>query len=322
MKSTKLLTFLMVAMMLMAACKGKVNHVQDVQTDSTSVIPEQYLMLEELSDTAIQHIRQSIASADTLIGMNPYREEGLDGPFNPTVYRLMERTMSKSFNYDGPYVYAHGWACQDTVARYFLDYLRNKDANVIVMDSLQFQRVINDIEPILEDYREGSQLDLNSASHIDMTMQTLKTIGTYKEMIALCAEKVLWKAYFMDYADWMDLFNGVILRQEDGYSMFPMLANGFGSDMMQLRYRLLQEEVALKQEGKECQWDVKAHPVDWSAENADLLKVWYDRRMRFADEISDKRFASVFKTMTEKTAYLFLNTVKFESMGEDPDEKD
>ena len=42
----------------------------------------------------------------------------------------------------------------------------------------------------------------------------------------------------------------------------------------------------------------------------------------YADKISDKRFAGVFKTMTEKTAYLFLNTVKFESMGEDPDEKD
>jgi hypothetical protein len=176
--------------------------------------------------------------------------------------------------------------------------------------------------PILDDFRGGSQMDLNSAAHVEMNMETLKTIGTYKDMVALCNDKVLSRAYFMDYADWIDLFNGVVIRQEGGYSMFPLEANDFGSRMMQLRYRLLQEEMALKRGGESCLWDVKTNKINWSEENADLVRIWYDHRMGFVDAISDKRVADNFKAMTEKIAYLFLNKVKFNTDWEGEDDDD
>ncbi len=335
MKATRLMIISLLAMIMMVGCKGKTDKVEQTAENSVTdslqknlspgELPDslqKYLMPEELSDTAIAHIRQSITTADTLMGQTSFYKEEMDAQFSKTAYQLMERMMVKSSNYDGIYVYAHEWACQDTVAHYFMNYLNHRGAALQKMDSLQYRKIMDVFGPILDDFRGGSQMDLNSAAHVEMNMETLKTIGTYKDMVALCNDKVLSRAYFMDYADWIDLFNGVVIRQEGGYSMFPLEANDFGSRMMQLRYRLLQEEMALKRGGESCLWDVKTNKINWSEENADLVRIWHDHRMGFVDAISDKRVADNFKAMTEKIAYLFLNKVKFNTDWEGEDDDD
>ena len=309
--------FLSIALLMGCYAQPKQDETKSQSGDPS----DRYLMLDELPDTALAHIRQAITDADTLTEHFVFQdEEWQEG--NPKIYPIMEYAMQRSFNYEGPYVYAYEWACQDSVANHFLNYLRDKGEKVAKMDSTHFQRVIDEIDCYTEPFAEGPQMWMNAVSHIDMNMHSYKTIGTYKDMVALCEDKDLRKAYFMDYADWIDLFSAVVDRQEGGYSMFPLEVNGFGEDMMKFRSALLMEEMDLKRSGTPCAWDAKAHAIDWKAENGDLLKPWYDRRMQEASQIKDEKFAQAFKAMTDKIAYLFLKNIHFGFDDEGMDDED
>ena len=297
MKAKRQAILLTLCIALMAACN--VEKKPDGSTDNM----DRYMMLEELPDTAIEYIRQSIAAADTLDSVFLYQEVW-DDPVNPEAFRLMDRTMRLSFNYEGKYTTAYEWAAQDTAKLYFLNYLQAKGKKVTEMDSVLFRQVVEEFHPILKHYYAGSQADMNAASHVELNFDCLMMIGTYKDMVALCEDKDLRKAYTMDYADWLELYKIVIENQKGGYSMFPLLANGFGSEMMMLRTELLREEMAMKREGKPILWEEKA--IDWKAENGAWLHTWYDHRMEWADKIADKEFAKAFKAMTNKVACLFL----------------
>jgi len=288
---------LVLCIALMVACNV------EKKSDGSTVNMDKYMMIEELPDTAIEHIRQSIAAADTLDSAFLYQEVW-DDPINPEAFRLMDRTMRLSFNYDGRYTHAYEWAAQDTAKLYFLNYLQAKGKKVTEMDSVLFRQVVEEFHPILKHFYAGSQAEMNAASHLELNFDCLKMIGAYKDMVALCEDNDLRKAYFMDYGDWLELHSTVLNHQEGGYSMFPLLANGFGSEMMMLRTELLREEMAMKREGKPISWEEKA--IDWKAENGAWLLKWYDHRMEWADKIADKEFAKAFKAMTNKVACLFL----------------
>ena len=307
MKAKRQIVLLTLCIALMAACNV------EKKSDGNIANMDKYMMIEELPDSAIEHIRQSIAAADTLDSAFLYQAVW-DNSINPEAFRLMDRTMRLSFNYDGKYTTAYEWAAQDTACLYFLNYLQAKGKKVTEMDSVLFRQVVEEFDPILEQFYAGSQAEMNAASHLEFNFDCFKMIGAYKDMVALCEDKDLRKAYSMDYADWLDLFSTVIEHQEGGYSMFPLLANGFGSEMMMLRTELLREEMAMKREGKPISWEDNA--IDWKAENGNWLRTWYNHRMQWADKITDKEFVKAFKTMTNKVACLFLK-LKF-----DPDYED
>lgn len=273
---------------------------------------DKYLMLEELSDEAIADIREAIHTADTLTDVF-YFQGSWEDSINPKAFQLMERVMQRSFNYDGLYVYAHEWACQDTVASYFLDYMRqNIDSTVTMMDSVVFNRVLMDIDPILQRYGASVvQPDINSAAFIGMNMATLKSIGAYKDMTAMCKEQDLRRAYFMDYADWIDAFAAVNEHNQGDYSMYPLEINNYGEQMMNLRYDMLQQEMEQIRIGQTCIWPSEKFPIDWGKDDAELLRPWYDRRMAWVRAHQNHPQAENFRLMTEKIVYMLLNSISF-----------
>lgn len=273
-----------------------------------------YLMVDELPDSSVYKIRLAIATADTLTDVFFFQNGGWEDSINPRAFRLMERAIQRSFNYQGPFVYAHEWACHDTVSRYFCDYLREKSINVDKIDSLLFQDVMNDIDFILDHYDVGSQADMNTVAFVNMNMNCYKTIGTYKDVMDACNDNNLKKAYFMDYADWIDLFSAINERHQGNYSMYPMEINSYGAEMMKFRYNMLQEEIKMLKNGKVIPWDLPKHPINWEkTEDAELLRPWYNRRMQNADKLKDEKLSGVFKQMTDKIAYHFLDNMQFES---------
>lgn len=305
----------------MAGCTVNPRVAPQTEEEKEADSLKRYLMLEEIPDSAIENIRNAIATADTLTEEYDYRSEDEDIKFDKKAFELMKRAMMKTGNYEGPYIHAYHWACEDTVKGYFLDYLNRKGVRVKVLDSLHFQKAVDTFEPILENYCASAQYEINTAAYIHKTMQMLKAIGTYKEIASCSKDTVLAKAYFVDYALWDELIKGVCGRNEGGYSMYGLEVNSYGEEMLKLRYNLLQEELALLRSGKPCRWDASAHKPDWSASDSDLLRVWYDKRMEYANKISDKAFAENFRIMTEKAAFLFP-TIHFDIEEIMPNEVD
>ncbi len=271
-----------------------------------------YMMIEELPDSSVDLIRRAIATADTLTNVFHFQNGGWEDSIDPRAFKVMERAMQRSFNYEGMFVYAHEWACHDSVACYFSEYLKAKFISHHKMDSLLFQRVMNDIDTILHYYGAGSQADMNTVAFVDMNMNCYKTIGTYKDVVNACNDTVLKKAYFMDYADWIDLFSATNGRHQGEYSMYPMEINCYGADMMKFRYNMLQEEISLLRGERTISWNLSEHPVEWKKfGDSDLLRPWYERRMKYAEQIKDEKFSIQFKLMTDKIAYLFINDLQF-----------
>ena len=268
-------------------------------------------MLEDLPEDALKEIRHSIATSDTLTDVFFFQVRDREDSINPAAFKLMERMMQASFNYEGRYAYAYEWACQDTVATVFLEYLRKKDSSVTAMDSLLFRKVTNEIDRIVEYYYCGSQAAMNTASFIDMNMECYRAIGTYKDLMALTTDKQLRKAYFNDYIEWIDLFAAMDKRHEGAYSAYPLVINAFGAEIMSFRTKMLYEEMEFLRSGRPCTWDASKHIVDWDAEDADLLRPWYEKRMLYCDGISDRRFANSYRLMTDKIAYTYQNTITF-----------
>ena len=286
---------------------NKSTHSSNVR-DSLS----KYMMIEELPDSSVEMIRCAIATADTLTDVFLFQNGGWNDSINPSAFIVMERAMQRSFNYDGMFVYAHEWACHDSVTYYFSEYLKSKSVNHKEMDSLLFQRVLNDIDTILYHYGSGSQADMNTVAFIDMNMNCYKTIGTYKDIVKLCDDINFKKAYFMDYANWIDMFSATNERHQGNYSMYPMEINSYGADMMKFRYNMLQEEISLLRGRKLISWDSSKHPVDWNKfEDSDLLRPWYEGRTNYAEQFKDERLSIQFKKMTDKIAYLYLNNLQF-----------
>lgn len=273
-----------------------------------------YMMLDELPDSSVENIRHAIATADTLTEVFSFQNGGWEDSINPRAFKIMEKAMQRSFNYEGPFVYAYEWACHDTVSSYFCEYIREKSINVDKMDSILFQKVLNEIDTILCYYGEGSQTDMNTVSFIDMNMNCYKTIEAYKDIIDICKDTNHKKMFFMDYADWIDFFSAINERHQGDYSMYPLEINSFGSEMMKFRYDMLQEEIEMMRGSKGVTWEPSEHIIDWeNAEDADLLLSWYNRRMQYADKMKDEKFSKAFRLMTDKIAYRFLNTLQFKS---------
>lgn len=271
---------------------------------------DRYLMLSELSCDALADIRKAICTADTLKDVFFSLCETRDNDAYADVSRLLERTMQLNYNYHGLYEYAYEWACHDSVADYFLDFLRQSDKGISKMDSLRFQEVIDSMGIVLEPHAVGSQSEMSSVAFVDMTMASFKAIGCYKDLLALCGDREREKLYFRDYSEWVDFYVAIGRRHRGNYSMYPMLINGLGAELMRIRYGFLQEEIRLVKEGKTCQWDAKKNPVDWSLKDADLLQSWYARRMVWVEKHKTHPQAENIRRMTEKIACLTIKGIQ------------
>ncbi len=276
-----------------------------------------YTMPQELSEADLKDIRQGIRTADNLKDVFLFQRNPKPlQEINPKAYRLMEKVMQRSVNYKGDKVYAHEWICEDTVRRYMLEYLQAKNPSITKMDAIGFQKVMNDIKKILEPYNDGTEVEMNDVAFVEMNFSAYLAIRTYKELISLNNDTALTRAYFHDYAYWIDLFNATNNYFEAGYLMYSYEINTYGDEMLRFRATMLREEMALLRNGSKCDWDTEAHPIDWSVKEAVLLRPWYDQRMEQSKHLSDRRFAEAFKKMTDKIAFLYLQDYRFSVIRE------
>lgn len=263
-------------------------------------------MLGDLSKDDLNKIRRSIAESVNMTDVFHFQNGGWEDSIDPAAFKVMERMMQCSFNYSGRHVYAHEWASQDTVTKVFRDYLKRKGKTLPAADSVRFRMVFDDIYNVLGHYGAGTQADMNTVAFVLMNEACYETIGAYKDLSTLTDDKQLKRALFNDYIEWIDLFASVNERHQDRYSMYPMEINYFGSEMMKLRRDLLREEMELLRSRRPCQWDSVKHPIDWEAEDADLLRPWYDERLRWCERLGNHPYAGSFRLMTYKVAHLFL----------------
>lgn len=284
------------------------------ENDDTGELPVyDRTMLENLSEEALEEIKQSIATSDTLNNIFLFQQEGYDDCISKEAYKVMERMMQTRVddNYEGKYFYARNWACQDTVAAIFLKYLRHKDPSITKLDSVQFQRVVNDFSPLMDYCHERSQGMINTATFINETIEQYRTIGAYKEILKYTDDSLLHRAYFNDYIEWEKILAAMDKRHHGDYRMYAMVINAFGSEMMWLRTTMLYEELALLRNRQPCTWNVTENVIDWNTEDADLLRPWFEQRLSYCDSIADRQFADSYRLMTEKIVYTYLNTISF-----------
>ena len=130
------------------------------------------------------------------------------------------------------------------------------------------------------------------------------------DAIKNCSDARLWKVYNQDFELWKRLCFSVILRHLDK-DRPDMRIGGYYMEMMNLRVRLLEEEYELLRTGARCKWDVDKHPIDWSIEDADLLRPWHTMRLMWTVQPQDKRQKDTLWRMSNKIEYTYLTESGF-----------
>ena len=328
-------TILFMVSLLIASCNGRQNlATNQAEVDDTHGITEaealeakpltaqelaaRRMMPQELDDKARQEISLAIASADTAdfqYFFTPFEGDGSD----PALYVVMQRVMKVDVTYDGPHFFAHLWACEDAVSSYLQHYWQAKHPEVTTNDTTIYDLILKDLHPILEHYGASEyQTDMNTVALTEATLTTYKTIATFKDMMALCQHPDTRKAYFLDFALWYDAYLATCDRHYGDYAMWHMETSYYLLEMMNLRRRFLQEEMRLLRTNQPASTSVSVasadgstSPIDWDAEDADVLRPWYDLRMAQASNISHDLDSILYRRITDRITSTLLSTLHF-----------
>lgn len=248
----------------------------------------------------------------------PSIDREAENRLDPQACHLLLTIYQMWLNYDGPFYYAYLWSCEAKVEQLYLDYLKQKGQDVEILDEAAVNRVMSDFDPILEYYGCGTQYDINCAAAMLGIVVTYKTIGAFREMVAMLNDASLQNMYFLDFTEWEKLVPAMAEVMDGQHTTFPMEVSGYRTDIMRLRYALLQEELELLRSGKPCTWDMEEYAIRWElgedeydAVRTDLLRHWYNQRMVWADAHPSHPFAETLRRMTHKIVYTYSTMAHF-----------
>jgi hypothetical protein len=291
---------------------------EDTDDEQDAMPPRSLLMPEELSAEDVEVIRKVMALQGDEELVMPDTDRELKKRLDPQAYHLLLTIYQMWLNYDGPHYYAYLWTCEERVEELYLNYLKQKGQDMAVLDEVAFNKVMSDFDPIYECLGCGSQYDINISAAMQGIVETYKTIGAYRDMVVLLNDTSLQKMYFLDFAEWENLVSTIAEVMDGHHSAFPMEVCGYRSEIMRLRYALLQEELELLRSGKPCGWNTEEHAIRWELGedeydnvHTDLLRHWYEQRMTWADAHHNHPFAETLRRMTHKIVYTYSTTVHF-----------
>ena len=138
-------------------------------------------MTDELTEEDLEELRRSVHAANTLTNVFLFQADSTLMNRNPAAYRLVEKMMQRSVNYEGKYAYAYRWVSEDTVRRYMQEYLQEKGAKKQKMGETAYLLAWKDIGDLLETYYVNTQAEMNTSAYIEMNFHTYSTIAPIRK---------------------------------------------------------------------------------------------------------------------------------------------
>lgn len=260
---------------------------------------------------SIAAMRTAIVNAPKIDDAVYYQNDMNADESDPAAFELLKYIMQCNAAYNGNLYGVYKWICEDSISARYRTLLPAGSSNDQLPDST-VRRIITDrVLAVAENYDSYTQGSMTTHACVELVVRQNELIGVCKDAISVTDDDILRKMYFNDASLWIKLFNDeydyTVERTITFYSDFSRSMFAFGVRITSMRIEYLKQELWQIREGGVFRLNQGNYPIDWTDEETQLLKPWYNARMEAASELTDKRIADIIRAMTHLMVYAYTH---------------
>lgn len=260
---------------------------------------------------SIVAMRAAIARAPMIEDAVYYQNEMKEDEPDPAAFDLLKYIMQCNAAYHGNLYGVYNWICEDSISARYRALMPADGTAATLPDSTVRRMAINRVLTVAENYDSYTQGSMTTHACVELAVRQNDLIGLCKDAQTMTNDAMLRSMYFNDASLWIKLFNDnydyTVEHTVTFYSDFSRSMFAFGVRITTLRIEYLKQELWQIKEGGVFRLNQENYPIDWSDEETQLLKPWYNARMEAASKLTDKRIADIIRAMTHLIAYAYTH---------------